>query len=587
MARSYSIVSGAQFKPFSYSDMLAPVLAAQQEHNALEQAYSDLAYQANTVAEIAQSEDDPILYQRYKDYADALENGAVTLEREGLNMNSRKNMLDLRNRYTKDIMPIQIAYDRRRQLADQIREAKMKDPTLMVQRDVANARLMDFIRNPEYDYGQVVSGNMLTAQTSQAAANLKNQMRNDPRRWRKILGDQYYETVMKKGYEPQEILDALAGNPDSPEELRNIVANVFAGSGIADWNDPFAVRMAQEYIGRGLWSAIGSTEYKELANRQWDYAQKAASSSKKSGSGFSLPTRQRNYRTIRRTNVADTNRSKIQKDKEFLQEMINNPKKIFTEQELMSTAPYYYPNHQSKPNQKRINDIIDRYLERLDNTGIKYSDKDASGLNRLIEELDKDEKASVFTDYIYQLNMTDNKYLSKVLGENAVARASSGSSTGLFSLDKDGNRDKEANADEARNVIDGDFNLSLDLQAPKGEELRISGKVKDGNEYVTKTYVVDPDLFGNNATNISSWISDIREGLLDDDEESRALAVAGLQGYNDENGVYRGGIMDYLYNYFNTLARVQQSTTDVEKYLEAIEKYSRIYDSIKEAENPQ
>ena len=39
---NYSLISNAHFRPFSYQDMLAPVLAATQAHQAVEDAYSTL-----------------------------------------------------------------------------------------------------------------------------------------------------------------------------------------------------------------------------------------------------------------------------------------------------------------------------------------------------------------------------------------------------------------------------------------------------------------------------------------------------------------------------------------------------------------
>ena len=52
----------------------------------------------------------------YKGYSDDLRDRADTLLREGLNASSRKGMLDMRARYSKEIAPIEIAYKRREEL---------------------------------------------------------------------------------------------------------------------------------------------------------------------------------------------------------------------------------------------------------------------------------------------------------------------------------------------------------------------------------------------------------------------------------------------------------------------------------------
>lgn len=168
---NYSLVLDTKFKPFSYAEMLAPVAAATQAHQALEEEYGNLSAKADVWENMANEQSDPLAYKMYKGYSDDLRDRADTLLREGLNASSRKGMLDMRARYSKEIAPIEIAYKRREELAAEQRKAYAANPTLRYERYANAMSLDDFIKNPSIDYGRSYSGALLTQQVAQAAAN--------------------------------------------------------------------------------------------------------------------------------------------------------------------------------------------------------------------------------------------------------------------------------------------------------------------------------------------------------------------------------------------------------------------------------
>ena len=116
---NYSLIINSQFKPFSYQEMLAPTLMATQAHQALEDQYGELATKASVWEEMANEQTDPYAYKMYKTYANDLEEQAGQLAREGLNAASRRDMLNMRARYSKEITPIEQAYTTRQKQAEQ------------------------------------------------------------------------------------------------------------------------------------------------------------------------------------------------------------------------------------------------------------------------------------------------------------------------------------------------------------------------------------------------------------------------------------------------------------------------------------
>lgn len=268
---NYNLVIDSTFKPFSYQEMLAPVMMAQQAHQAIEDEYAELSTKANIWDEMANEQSDPLAYQMYKKYSNDLSTQADLLASEGLNASSRKAMLDMKKRYSKEITPIEQAYARRKQLADEQRQAIAKDPTLMYQNYASRMSLDDFINNPEADYGASYSGKMLTSQVATAASNLAKQMRDNPRKWRSILGDQYYETMMQKGFSSEAVRDAINNKEGASQELRQIVEDAISSSRMREWADEATISRAYDYANQGLWNAVGETTYQMQANKDYDY----------------------------------------------------------------------------------------------------------------------------------------------------------------------------------------------------------------------------------------------------------------------------------------------------------------------------
>lgn len=259
------IVSGSKFRPFSYAEMLQPVQSATVAHQELENQYGELATKASVWEEMANEQTDPYAYKMYKTYANDLEEQAGQLAREGLNAASRRDMLNMRARYSKEITPIEQAYTARQKQAEEQQKSLLQDPTLMLSRRAATTSLDDYIRNPQLAY-ESYSGKLITAQAASAASALAKEMQEKPRKWRSILGNSYYETMMQKGFSSQAVLQAIQDNPNAAPQLTRIVEDAINSSGVRNWGDQATIARAIDYAKQGLWSAVGETQYQTLDN---------------------------------------------------------------------------------------------------------------------------------------------------------------------------------------------------------------------------------------------------------------------------------------------------------------------------------
>lgn len=272
---NYSLVINSQFKPFSYQEMLAPTLMATQAHQELENQYGELATKASVWEEMANEQTDPYAYKMYKTYANDLEEQAGQLAREGLNAASKRDMLNMRARYSKEITPIEQAYTARQKQAEEQQKALLQDPTLMLSRRASTTSLDDYIRNPQLAY-ESYSGKLITAQAASAASALAKEMQEKPRKWRSILGNSYYETMMQKGFSSQAVLQAIQDNPNAAPQLTRIVEDAINSSGVRNWGDQATIARAIDYAKQGLWSAVGETQYQTLDNWRAKMAEQEA-----------------------------------------------------------------------------------------------------------------------------------------------------------------------------------------------------------------------------------------------------------------------------------------------------------------------
>ena len=266
---NYSLVIDSHFKPFSYAEMLAPVQAATQAHQELESAYSELETKANIWDKLASETSDPKAHSIYQKYADDLNKQAGELAKNGLSLSSRQALLNMKNRYTKEITPIEDAFNRRKDDIKAQKEMMQKDPYHMYDRKASTVSLDEYMDNPNLD---VLSANqsklLLREQVSKAAHNLKTVL-TSVSGLRKLGLPFQYQQFVTRGYTPEQIMKEMMHDPQAAPILGKIVEDVMASSGIrnwssmnSDWANNQMYREAEQFAMQGLYDAIGGTEIK-------------------------------------------------------------------------------------------------------------------------------------------------------------------------------------------------------------------------------------------------------------------------------------------------------------------------------------
>ena len=257
--RNYSLVANTQFKARNFDDMIRPYVMYTQEYRAQEDAIADLATKADVWAGLANEHTDPVAYAQYTNYANALKDQAAVMADRGLNPSSRQAMLNLKRRYSSEIVPIEQAYTARKAQAEEQRKALLQNPTLMMSRRADTTSLDRYMENPNLGY-ESYSGALLTQQAGQAAAAIAKELRDYGKG--KPLDGFTRTWLQQHGYTAAEVAFAI-NHPDDPRAssvLNTIVNNVIADSGMTNWADNKTLNQAYNYARQGLWQAVGQTQ---------------------------------------------------------------------------------------------------------------------------------------------------------------------------------------------------------------------------------------------------------------------------------------------------------------------------------------
>ena len=260
---NYGLVVDSRFKARSFDDLIKPLAMYTQEYNALEQGINELDTKASIWENMANEQTDKNAYRIYKNYADDLRSAADQLASQGLSKMSRPALMALKSRYSKEIVPIEQAYQNR---AEEIKEQRAGRAKGMVyEGDASTASLDRYLNNPSIRYG-MANAQEGFQRVATAATALSKKLREYGKG--KALDGFTRTWLQEHGYRNNEVNQAIAdiegalrgnGNVRGNNILTNILANEMQTAGVNNWNN--AARM--DYYNRiapALYQAVGQTQ---------------------------------------------------------------------------------------------------------------------------------------------------------------------------------------------------------------------------------------------------------------------------------------------------------------------------------------
>lgn len=543
---NYSFISNAKFRPFSYQEMLQPLQAYTNEYNTIQEGMGELSTKAGVFERLANEQTDPQAYAMYKQYSNDLAKQAESLAKQGLTPASRQGLIDMKRRYSSEIVPIEQAYKRRQELIDEQRKLQAQDSTLLFDRPASTLSLDELISNPALS-PQSYSGALLSKQVGTAAQNLAKNVREDKRKWEDILGKQYYETIMQRGFKPDEILQAVQNNPKASPILQGIVEDAVGSSGIRNWGDENILNRAYDYARQGLWNAVGETQYQTLSNKAYDYAmQERLVQARKKGTKEDVQSPY--FRSSGVTKVKDVNVEKKKDDIAFIQGVRNGTVNLDeTAQRVVGSDPlelYGTRGHLQrtpgkvetyKPNQERISNLMKEY-------GIR-------NLDQIEAKINSDLSKSAMREVTYITSITDPTLISKTIRENAasISRRTDGKS-GIYELDSNKKGDMLSYKD-----IKDYFNEDSQIEYDPNLGIVFTGTNSKGD---TKNFLLDPEVV---AGETKVYEDGIRRNVI---QNQLMLINQAIENEDVEaQRHYITELMNDIYSRFNSIAK-RESNTD-------------------------
>lgn len=265
---NYNLVVNSNFKPFSYQEYIAPLATLQEQHNLIEDQLAELDAKASIFEGLANSAKDSDAYNQYKQFANELEKQRDLLSNEGLKSNTRSNLMKMKSRYAKEIIPIEQAYNRRLAQIEEQRQALLKDNSLLFSYDAADKGLNDYLRDQALSYTPV-SGRQLEDEVGNAIVNYSKAVIENAE-GKKILKEilpLQYEYIQQHGFSPKAITEAILNSDNSDKILKGIVDSVIHTSGIRSWNNNDKLEKAYWWARRGLARGIGETKSQMITDQ--------------------------------------------------------------------------------------------------------------------------------------------------------------------------------------------------------------------------------------------------------------------------------------------------------------------------------
>lgn len=267
---NFEYTASKSFTPFTFDEMLKPLAMYTQEYNIIQDNISELGAKADIWNNLANQQTDPIAYGRYKSYADELDAQADLLAKSGLNPASRQNLLNLKRRYSSDILPIEQAYAARAEEAKSQYEGRSRG--MIYEGDASTSSLDRYLNNPSIRYNQANSQEGFKRVSTVASALAKG-----------LRGygngqslDAYTRTWLQEhGYRGEEIGQAISdirkilnGDTDvqSNGVLRNILRDEMNTSGVSSWSNQSAINDYFNRVAPALYQAVGQTDVTPYAD---------------------------------------------------------------------------------------------------------------------------------------------------------------------------------------------------------------------------------------------------------------------------------------------------------------------------------
>lgn len=276
---NYSYVIDSSFQPFTMQEMLVPFTAYKEAAERDEAAYVELQdkadkfkYLSETLPEGSKARD------IYESYANQLQADAQDFVNNGVSMNNRRSLTNLKRNYSGTIGRLaeaDIALKKEQELR---RQLSAKDPSMLYAIDSSDLNIDKFLDNQTPNLYSVSGTDLYTkgAAAGQAASKRIYSAGDEG----STLGGYYRDYVQKMGYTPEQlarfgaqIANDFASTVQDLPELQQAANQILEANGVNANLSGETLRQAQQQVIRGI---IDGSVYTESHNPTRDLGKMTA-----------------------------------------------------------------------------------------------------------------------------------------------------------------------------------------------------------------------------------------------------------------------------------------------------------------------
>ena len=190
-----NLVVNSKFKPFSFQELLQPALMATEAHEKRQEQYDKLMEDSSKWGE--QLDPSSQAYGMWKSFQDEITQAADSLSSQGLTINNRKALSNVRKSYGEKIKAIEEADKRMQAQATLRQQMYAKDNSIEYKN---NLNIDDFLHGKSGN-NESLSGATMRAETADMASKLGQSIYSNPS-FSKVMGGSYWQIAQANGYSP-------------------------------------------------------------------------------------------------------------------------------------------------------------------------------------------------------------------------------------------------------------------------------------------------------------------------------------------------------------------------------------------------
>lgn len=264
---AYSIISNAKFRPFSYDEIVKPLVQYKEAYDKAEADYTNLVTQTEVWKDIANQTNSPKAYQMYKAYSDDL-SSMVDDFSKGMTLTNRSALMGLKRRYASEITPIERASKELDKRDAFVAETLAKNPNAVFEK--GGDSIDDYLGGKRANTTYWDGDSALKRVAAKAEAVGKALYSNPTAKL--FLNGQQYQISQLNGISPEELSQILLKpeniNTEAGRQMRKIVDDELGSLNMNNYSELDQAKI-NNIVATGMYAGLAKPTYNYVANGEY------------------------------------------------------------------------------------------------------------------------------------------------------------------------------------------------------------------------------------------------------------------------------------------------------------------------------